>query len=184
MRKALYVLGILDDIDIEWLVEHGTVQYLPARKVLVREGDAIDSLYILLDGHLRITVGGEPGFQIADLYPGEIIGEISFVDSRPPSASVTATEDSQVFAISRTTLSTKLLKDHGFAERFYHSVARFLADRLWVTTGRFGYGSPQQDVDPDEVEDSSMEEISLAAVRFDKFLKQLRGHHAVGVTVA
>lgn len=184
MRKALYILGVLDDVDIEWLAECGTVLHLPAGTTLIKEGEPVSSLYIVLEGHLRVTSCRDNSLRIADLFPGEIVGEISFVDSRPPAASVSAEEESQVFAISRDVLSAKLGKDHGFAERFYLAIARFLADRLWVTVGRFGYGSPQQDTDIDELQESSLGDISLAAVRFDEFLKRLRGNYALHSTVA
>jgi CRP/FNR family transcriptional regulator, cyclic AMP receptor protein len=184
MRKALYMLGVLDDVDIEWLAEHGTVEHLHAGTVLINEGEPVSSLYIVLEGHLRVTAGRKNPVRIAHLLPGEIVGEISLIDSRPPAASVTAEEDSQVFAISREMLTAKLARDHGFAERFYLAIARFLADRLWVTVGRFGYGSPQQDADIDALKDSSLDDISLAAVRFDAFLKRLRGNYAVHSAVA
>ena len=177
MRKALYLLGVLDDVDIEWLATHGTVRHLSPGTLLIEERKPIDSLYIVLDGHLSVMVGGRDGTHIANLYAGEVVGEISFVDSRPPSASVIAVRDSQVLALSRLELSVKLGKDHAFAERFYLSIAKFLADRLWVTVGRFGYGSAQQDTDIDEMEDAFADEVSLAAVRFDKLLKRVCGDY-------
>jgi CRP/FNR family cyclic AMP-dependent transcriptional regulator len=175
MRKALHLLGILEDVDIDWIATTGAVRSISAGAVLIQERKPIDSLFILLDGQLSVTVGGIHGRHIAALLPGEIVGEISFVDAHSPSASVTATVNSQVLAVSRELLSAKLVKDHAFAMRFYHSVATFLAARLYVTVGRFGYGSEQQDIDVDELPDASIDEIDLATVRFDKLLRRLRG---------
>ncbi|MBZ5604300.1 MAG: cyclic nucleotide-binding domain-containing protein [Acidobacteriia bacterium] len=59
--------------------------------MLIREGQPIEWLYILLDGRLVVSLGS--GQQVAVLDSGEIVGEISFVDSRPPNASVTASND-------------------------------------------------------------------------------------------
>lgn len=177
MRKALYLLGVMEDVDIEWIVTHSSVRRVAAGSLLIEERKPIDSFYIVLEGELSVTVGGPQGTHIAKLLPGEVVGEISFVDSRPPSASVTAVADSQVLALSRQLLTAKLAKDHAFAERFYLSIAKFLADRLWVTVGRFGYGSAQQDVDADELAESSFEEISVANIRFDKLLKRVRGEY-------
>ena len=53
----------------------------------------------------------------------------------------------------------------------------FLSDRLRVTVGRLGYGNPRQDEDSDELAESSLDDISLAAVRFDKMLRKLRGEY-------
>jgi len=176
MRKALELLGILDDVDIDWMAMNGTVRKIGAETVLIRERTPIDSLYIVLDGKLSVFVGGSNGKHIATLLAGEILGEISFVDSHPPSASVVAMQDSEVFSIPREKLSAKLLKDQGFAARFYRAVATFLADRLYVTVSRYGYGSAQQD-DVDQLQESSLDDIDLAAVRFDKLLRRLRGDY-------
>jgi CRP/FNR family cyclic AMP-dependent transcriptional regulator len=174
MRKALCMMGILDDVDMEWLANHGTVKHVRPGEVLIQEGKSIDALFILLDGKLSVSVGTSNATDIATLLSGEIVGEISFVDLRAPSASVTAMLDSEVLAVPRHLLAMKLANDLPFAARFYKAVATFLADRLYVTVGRFGYGSHRQDVDPDEVHDSHMDDIDLAAVRFDKLLRRLR----------
>jgi len=173
MRKALYLLGILDDVDIEWFASNGAVEIVKAGSTLIYEKKPIDFLYLLLDGELSVTVGGTTGQQIAKLYAGEIVGEISFVDARPPSAAVTAIRDSKLLALPRDLVMAKLAKDQGFAARFYRAVARFLADRLFVTVGRFGYGSAQQDSDPDELPESAMDDLDLAAVRIDKLIRRL-----------
>jgi CRP/FNR family transcriptional regulator, cyclic AMP receptor protein len=174
MRKALYILSILEDSDIEWLAQNGAVTRVPNRSVLIEEGKPIDHLHFMLDGELSVRVGGREGTEVARLLSGEIVGEMSFVDTRPPSASVVATQDSQVLSLERGLLSRKLETDGPFAARFYRAIAWFLADRLHVTVGRFGYGSPKQDSDVDEIDDASMDNISLASVRFDSLLKRLQ----------
>jgi CRP/FNR family transcriptional regulator, cyclic AMP receptor protein len=180
MRKALHLLGILDDIDVEWIARNGVLRSLGSGTTLINEKQPIDALYLLLEGQLSVSVGGEHGKRIAVLLPGEIVGEISFVDQRFPTASVTAMQDSQLLALPRDLVSSKLAKDQGFASRFYKAIAVFLADRLHVTVGRFGYGSARQDVEVDELSDSSMEQIDLARTRTDKLLKHLRTTHRSG----
>jgi CRP-like cAMP-binding protein len=177
MRKALHILGILDDRDVEWISNHGHVRHINAGAVLIREKQPIDAIYILLEGELVVRVGEQESRLLARLRPGEIVGEISFVDSRPPSASVIAGSDSLVLALPRDRVEAKLRTDLAFAGRFYRALACFLADRLYVTVGRLGYGSPEQDRDLDEVADSTMEELSMASNRFDKLLRQLRGDY-------
>jgi CRP-like cAMP-binding protein len=167
-------MGVLQDRDLEWLMQHGTTRSLQPGTVLIREQQAVDSLYFLLDGELLVSVAGEA---IATLLAGEIVGEISFVDSRPPSATVTAGKTSCVLEISRTDVKAKIAADEGFASRFYRSIAVFLADRLRVTTGRFGYGSAAQDAEQfDEMDPDVLDAVSLAAARFDQMLKRLRVH--------
>jgi CRP-like cAMP-binding protein len=174
MRKALYVLGVLEDSDIEWLSKTGETRLVPPGETIIVEGKTVDSLFLVLSGELQVHSNE---LDIARLQSGEIVGEISFVDSRAPLASVKAVTESNVLVIPGESLRAKLAKDTGFASRFYRAIAIFLADRLRVTASRFGYGPPDQDgveaTDPSELHPELLEWIDLAAVRFDKLLRRL-----------
>jgi len=178
MRKALYILGILDDGDASWLATTGNARAIPAGTVIIHQGIPVDSVFILLDGQLEVYSGN---VSIARLLAGEIVGEISFVDSRPPSASVKATVDSQVLAVPKNALRAKLRKDLGFAARFYLSLATFLADRLrladaHLTTGAIGVEGEEEDLD--ELPADMLENIALASARFDMIVKRLAARSA------
>jgi CRP/FNR family transcriptional regulator, cyclic AMP receptor protein len=172
MRKALYLLGILADSDLEWLIANGTRLFLPNRSTLLEEGSEIDYLYILLDGEL--SVRRRDGGQIATLWSGEAVGEISMVDSRPITATVVASRDCCLLAVRKDALRAKLEKDVHFAARFYRSIAVFLADRLRSTVRHLGYGSAKEDPVADELADDFLPQVDLAAVRFDSLLRRLQ----------
>jgi CRP/FNR family transcriptional regulator, cyclic AMP receptor protein len=167
-------MGILNDEDVEWLASRGRRLGVQKGEVLIREGQPVDALFILLDGSLEVSAGNQ---QVATLLSGEIVGEISFVDSNPPSATVTAAQFSHVLAIPRDVLRARLETDAWFASRFFRALAMFLADRLRATTARLGSGTADPDVnrDQDEIDLDMMDSVSLAAVRFDKMLKRLQG---------
>jgi CRP-like cAMP-binding protein len=174
MRKALYILGILDDNDATWLATHGTARHVSAGTAIIHQGVPVESVFIVIDGQLLVYSGK---VEVAKLLTGEIVGEISFVDSRPPSATVKAGVDSKVLAVDKTVLRAKLQQDLGFASRFYLSLATFLADRLRVTTARLS--SVQKGADPviqedlDELPADMLENIALASARFDMIIKVL-----------
>jgi CRP/FNR family cyclic AMP-dependent transcriptional regulator len=174
MRKVLYLMGILDDSDVEWLAANGRRTTIASGHVLIREGQPVDALFIVLNGELDVTVGGK---RVASLLSGEIVGEISFVDFRPPSATVSASRSSLVLAIPREKLNAQLNANPHFASHFFRALATFLADRLRMTTARLGYGDAAQDArraaDADEIDLDMMDSASLAAVRFDRLLKRL-----------
>lgn len=177
MRKVLYILGQLDDQDVEWMIGAGTRQYLAAGQVLIREGQPIDALYIVLDGVLSIAAAALGGREVARLSSGEIVGEMSFVDARPPSATVTALQNTVVFTLNRQQLSIKLERDTGFAARFYRAVAVFLSDRLRNTVSRLGYGDIEE-LDAtvearNELDFGVLDNIHLAGARFERMLKRL-----------
>jgi CRP/FNR family transcriptional regulator, cyclic AMP receptor protein len=174
MRKALYILGILDDEDANWLASNGKARRISTGTVIIQQGVPSNSIFILIDGKLVVH---SAKIEIAKLFAGEIVGEISFVDSRPPSATVTAAVDSQVLEIEKATLRNKLQKDLGFASRFYLSLATFLADRLRVSTARLseiqGGKSAASDEDLDELPTEMLENTALASARFDMIVKRL-----------
>ncbi len=179
MRKSLLYLGILSDTDIDWMSTHGTRHQVPVGRVLIQEGAAVEAVYVVVDGALSVSVASLGGREIARLRSGEIVGEMSFVDARPPSATVTAVEDSLVLALPRTLLQARL-EQVDFAARFYRAIAVFLAGRLRSTVGRLGYGAADR---PDTVQDASDEldpdvlaSVAVAAARFDWMLRRLRGH--------
>lgn len=175
MRKVLYILSEFKDQDIDWIVTSGSRKSVPEGQVLVAEGEAIDTLYIVLTG--RFVVEAKGGRVLAELGSGEIVGELSFLDSRPPNASVTATEGALVYGISVARLRSKLRTDTGFASRFYRALGVLLADRLRETTGHLAYGA-QRHLNDDteesgEISPDLLENMSLAASRFNAILQKM-----------
>ena len=71
---------------------------LPAGRVLMRQGDAGDELYIVLSGAVRVERDGEEVLRPDAL---EVFGEISLIDGGPRSATVTLTEDSSLLVVGR-----------------------------------------------------------------------------------
>jgi CRP/FNR family transcriptional regulator, cyclic AMP receptor protein len=177
MRKALYLLGQLSDSDIEWMIARGTKERILAGTILIREGQPVNAIYIVLHGALEVSGSGLSGSRPIRLGCGEVVGEMSFVDSRPPSATVTAAENATVLAIPCTALATKLQRDPAFAARFYRSLAVLLSHRLRDTVKRLGYGKGQplrEDVEyEDELDPHVLDNLHLAGSRFDRVLQRL-----------
>ena len=177
MRKALYILGQLNDADVQWLVEHGQRRRLAPGEVIIHEGAAVDALFVTLEGALAVTVRN--GSEIARLGAGEVVGEIAFVDAAPPSATVAATATSTVLAVNKLDLQQKLSADPEFAARFYRALAVFLADRLRSTTRRLGYGKAGdlrtgEGLD-DELDGTVLDTVAEAGERFRRMLRMLNG---------
>lgn len=179
VRKTLYLFGILNEADIGWMMATGRQEYIPAGAILVQESQPLDAMYIVLQGAFRVSIAAGGGTELARLQTGEVIGEISFVDSRPPAATVTALEDALVLAIPRRHLFAKLAQDEGFAARFYQALSVFLADRMRSTVSRLGYRSTDdlvEDVEyEDELDPQVLQRTALAGARFDWMLKRLQG---------
>lgn len=185
MRKVLFILSELADADLDWMVQNGSRQVLAEGTVLIREGQPISDLFVLLDGSLSVTLAALSGKEVARLHSGEVLGELSFLDSRPPSASVTASEKVAVLAIPRERLTQKLVDDTAFAARFYRALGVFLASRLRRTQQRLGYKSDDSILDDDvehedELDPDLLDSVALAGARFKWILERLRSARAGG----
>ena len=137
----------------------------------------MESIFFLLSGEMSVTVEGVG--EIALLKSGEILGEMSLVDSSPPSATVTARSESKVLALSKLKLHEKMRVDIEFAAHFYRAIAIFLADRLRKTIKHLGYGEPvsmnDEELQPNELDENLLDNVYLAGGRFDRMLKKLMG---------
>lgn len=180
MQKVLFILGELSDRDIDWLVEVGDRKEILEGTVLIHEGQPVDTLYIMLEGTLVVSIAALGGQEIARLSSGEVVGEMSFVDARPPSATVKTLEQSLVLSIPRSTLVTKLQDDVGFAARFYRALAILLSSRLRGTVKQLGYShdKSQRDDTLTAQHPNGAETAQLAQLRFESLLRRLKGMKA------
>lgn len=130
MHDALSLLSDLTDADIDWLLQVGEERLVPAGATIIIEGSTPQDLYFVLHGlaELRIAALGESS--VATLGPGELLGEMSFLEGRPASATVLALEDVSVLAVSRDAVTRRGDGDPAFAARLYRAFARVIARRL------------------------------------------------------
>ncbi len=118
---------------LESLVAHLTLVSLDVGVALFHEGDPGDALYVIVDGEVAVQAEGPPLVEMARLGPGAFIGEVALMTEQPRSATVTATQPSELLRIDRHTLS-RVLADHGDVLR---AVLRFVRERLvdrWMRT--------------------------------------------------
>jgi bacteriocin-type transport-associated protein len=201
LRDVLFILGELNDSDIDWMIAKGSRQKVAANTVLIHEGGPVDALYLLLSGTMAVSVSENKrnpltrafapresretsSREIARLSRGEILGETPFIDASLPSATVKTIEDSLILSIPRQQLAAKLQQDVGFASRFYRVIATLLSNRLQEMLNQHGYGKPvdskNQRLDKaveydDELDFSVLDHMALAGTRFDWMLRRLKG---------
>ncbi|MCO6456929.1 MAG: cyclic nucleotide-binding domain-containing protein [Pirellulaceae bacterium] len=172
MLDALSLLKELDDQDIEWILEAGDERQVIASTVVIREGTQPDALYFVLEGLLGITVTATGDKQLATLGPGELVGEISLLEDRPATATVSAVENSLLLAVPRTQLLDKLEHDPRFAAHVYKSFALISSRRLRERVGTLGQ-LLQAKATTDRVVASHWGRMDEAIDQFKAFLQQL-----------
>lgn len=169
MSKVLYFLREFEGRDIDWFVSVGHRLALPKGTELIRANEEIDAIYILVEGVLHVAIGAVAD-PIARLNVGELVGELSFLDSRPPNATVVAATDCAVMSLPRLLVEAKLKKDPPFAARFYRAIGVLLANRLRQTVINLGFPDGQ----PDKPTDSSDPDLTLAEDWFKFLMRKLK----------
>ena len=72
-----------------------------AGEVVIHEGEKNRDLYILSDGFLEVSVkGGDKKIVVSEIAAPEILGEISFLNGSPRTATVAAKSDVEIFILS------------------------------------------------------------------------------------
>ncbi len=89
------------------IARHLETLSVPAGTTLVFEGDPGETFYLILSGELLVEQGGRT---TATLGPNDGFGELSLLDPAPRSATVTASTDAEVGALSMR-LFLVLLRD-------------------------------------------------------------------------
>ena len=93
---------------------------------LLEEGDADDSLHVLLDGKLEVvkrTGAGEEA-SLAILRSGDLAGELSFIDGERHTVGLRALCESQVLTLSRAEFEKLVNKHPQLVYKVMRAVAR------------------------------------------------------------
>jgi CRP-like cAMP-binding protein len=79
---------------------------------VLRQGDDADCMYLVKSGRVKVVRAGADGVteQVADLGPGETVGEAGLLFGRPRNATVYATEDSQLIEVPGSALRDALAR--------------------------------------------------------------------------
>jgi len=101
LRKSPLFQGLSDD-ELQHLLDHAKPVSLRAGDVLMKQGDAGDTAFVIVSGGFEIQKqSGQSLIKIDVRGAGEIIGEMALLSQAPRSATVTATVDSETLCISK-----------------------------------------------------------------------------------
>ena len=121
------------------LLEKAQLQSFQAGQTIFEEGAAIDSIYVIANGTARIShrvVGTISAEIVGPRGPGEVLGEMSYIDGEAASATLVADGDLDLLRIDRRDFDAMIAADQGFAVRIYHSLLLSLCERLRATNAR------------------------------------------------
>ncbi len=106
----------LSDAELQAVAAHGTARAYPRNAIVVSEGDNTDSLYVILEGQVKIYASDEGGREVVfgTQGPGEYFGEM-VLDEGPRSASVITLEKSRFLVVRKPQLRELIAANPEFA---------------------------------------------------------------------
>jgi extracellular factor (EF) 3-hydroxypalmitic acid methyl ester biosynthesis protein len=139
------VLKFLRPAEYQVLIEKAERRMYQAEDVLMKQGEKAAGILIIQKGTVRV-MRENMGFQIeiAQHGPGEIFGEMSFIEAEPASTSVVAAETVGALLITHQQVQEIIQQNPGFFGRFFQSLAYILSQRLRATTGMLSGGGDWQ----------------------------------------
>jgi len=100
-------------------------------EILFKKGEQSTSMYIVAEGEFTVT-DEKPAQKvyISSIHPGGLIGEMSFLDESPRSATVTAKVNSVILRMTKEDFVRTLLEAPALGTRLLLAIAILLVDRL------------------------------------------------------
>jgi hypothetical protein len=128
LRRAKNRLEYITPNDWILIVDHAKRVAFKKDDALILSGKQQKTVYLLIKGKARVESASK--VLIAQLEPGEICGEMAFLENGIASANVTATSDVETCAIEGAALLDLFELYPHLGSRFYRSLAVNLSRRL------------------------------------------------------
>src|SRR5258707_7285717 len=129
------LLAELTSQDAEVVLKACEERILVGGEELFHENDSGDSLFIVQSGRVDIfkNIRGDVDRSLASFGPGDVIGEMSFIDGARRSASARTTESSEFLVLSRQSFAKVQKERPEIAAAFFRNMAAIVAARLRTT---------------------------------------------------
>src|SRR3984957_1155160 len=127
LSSSKHVLIYLTANDWALVADKSNRVQLKEGTILIQKGKRTNGVYLLLKGSARVVI---PSQASRILGPGEICGEMSFLEDSPASASVIAEGEVEAYHLDRSALQNLFELYPHLGSRFYRSVATNLSHRL------------------------------------------------------
>ena len=125
-------IGHLKDDDRDLLSSYG--EFFPGHpgSVIIEEGAMQTEVFVVISGKLEVRARQEDGSTalLAQVGPGETLGEISLFSPGPAAATVTALDFSQLWRIEDVSLMEFMQENPGAGNLLLRTLATILAQRL------------------------------------------------------
>lgn len=106
----------LDESALKEMVPQGTVRTYPKECIILNEGDLSDSLYVIINGRIKVFLSDDNGkeFVLNTIGPGDYFGEVA-LDGGPLTASIMTQNACRLFVIPNTKIKSLVECHPGFS---------------------------------------------------------------------
>lgn len=131
----------LNEATLLKLAKAGSTAGIKRNQFVFKEGDEGDTVYIILEGAVRIsrTVPGMGEEALAVLKVGSAFGEMSLIDGSPRSADALAHENAELYLIKKETLERMMFIDRSLATDILWKLVHMLSTRLRQTNDKMTF---------------------------------------------
>lgn len=184
LRKSFLFRGLPDDA-LTAVAQKVSIRNLAEGDVLMRKGEAGDSLFMINDGWFKIVAQDASGGEliINRTGPGETIGEMALLDEAPRSATVVAISPAKVFELKKDAFQeilnqrpdVALALIRGFSSRLRFSTTYIQKAIDWsqkIAAGDYGFiESTQQILKGSESDDDKATQLLSAFFQMVRSVK-------------
>jgi CRP-like cAMP-binding protein len=129
--QGLPLFGGISPEALVHLAERSDVVHVRPGGVIFREGEPARHLFVVHQGALELMKGRDGGdVVLGDIGPGEVIGEMSFIDMQPRSVTARATQPTTLWSWSYQSIHERYCADQKCAMLLVMNIARELSRRL------------------------------------------------------
>jgi extracellular factor (EF) 3-hydroxypalmitic acid methyl ester biosynthesis protein len=147
MSSGLHFLQSLSARPREWLLSHGVERSYSAGDKLIERQQGGQGLYILLSGLADVLPNLDGGKPVATLGPGELAGELTFLDNGTPTAFLVAREETRALVIEAEMLRAEMARDPELGTEIYRGIAQILSSRFRRLMGELNSTHKDRDTD-------------------------------------
>ncbi len=113
LLKRVPLFEELSDSELDALSQVALLRTFPKDRVVIMAEEEGDSLFVIHDGQVKVSIVSEDGREVilSILGEGNFFGEMSLLDGHPRSANVTTTQETELLTWSVGPISCALYKN-------------------------------------------------------------------------
>ena len=175
------LLAGIADGDLAELAALLRPRVLGAGDVIWREGERADVMHIVVDGNVAVSLSlpGDSETEVANVGPGEVLGEIALLDGGRRSGTARATEPTRVLLLGRSDFAALVSRRHPTAFALKRRFADVACQRLRTQLARLAASLGDGDGAGGEPLEHPRAELEPSGAPDSRYVRRLADFRAV-----